>query len=102
MNKEKEIHILDYNEYSKFMCEQLHYLLEMGLDNNYKFVEVEMVEYALKLLIADLYNMSDVAIEKELEYPGDYIQIYKKELEEKKAEVNDLEIEIEELNKYYN
>lgn len=98
----KKIHILDFNKYNKFMCEQLHYLLEMGLDNNYKFVEVEMVEYALKLLISDLYNMSSEAIEKELEYPGDYIQMYKKELEEKKAEAKDLEAEIEELNKYYN
>ena len=98
----KKIHILDFNEYSKIMCEQLHYLLEMGIDNEYQFIEVEMVEYALKLLIADLYNMSDVAIEKELEYPGDYIQMYKRELEEKKAEVNDLEIEIEELKEYYN
>ncbi|WP_414698340.1 hypothetical protein [Peptacetobacter sp. AB845] len=98
----KKIHILDFNEYSKIMCEQLHYLLEMGLDNEYQFVEVEMIEYALKLLIADLYNMSDVAIEKELEYPGDYIKLYEKELEEKKAEAKDLEAEIEELNKYYN
>lgn len=96
----RKIHVLDYNEYSKFMCEQLHYLLEMGIDNDYQIVTVEDIEKGLKLLIKDLYNMSDVAIEKELEYPGDYIQMYKRELEEKKAEVNDLEIEIEELNNY--
>ena len=84
----KKIHILDFNKYNKFMCEQLHYLLEMGLDNNYKFVEVEMVEYALKLLISDLYNMSSEAIEKELE--------------EKKVEIEELENEIKDLKKYYN
>ena len=98
----RKIHVLDYNEYSKFMCEQLHYLLEMGLDNEYQFVEVEMIEYALKLLIADLYNISDIAIEKELEYPGDYIQMYEKELEEKKVEIEELENEIKDLKKYYN
>ena len=97
----KKIHILDFNEYSKIMCEQLHYLLEMGLDNEYQFVEVEMIEYALKLLIADLYNMSDVAIEKELEYPGDYIKLYEKELEEKKVEIEELEFEIKDLKEYY-
>lgn len=98
----KKIHILDFNKYNKFMCEQLHYLLEMGLDNNYKFVEVEMVEYALKLLISDLYNMSSEAIEKELEYPAGYIQMYEKELEEKKVEIEELENEIKDLKKYYN
>ena len=102
MNKEKEIHILDYNEYSKFMCEQLHYMLEMGIDNDYQIVTIEDIEKGLKFLIEDLYNMSEIATEKELEYPKDYLKLYERELEEKKAEVNDLEIEIEELNKYYN
>ena len=100
MKKEKEIHILNYDEYSKFMCEQLYYMLEMGIDNDYQIVTIEDVEKGLKLLIEDLYNMSDVTIEKKLEYPKDYLKLYKRELEEKKAEIEELKNEIEELNNY--
>ena len=96
MNKEKEIHLLNYNDYSKFMCEQLHYILEMGIDNDYRIVTIEDVEKGLKLLIEDLYNMSDVAMEKKLEYPKDYLKLYERELEEKKAEIKELENEIKE------
>ena len=102
MNKEKEIHLLNYNDYSKFMCEQLHYLLEMGLDYNYKFVKVEDVIISLNLLINDLYAMSENGVEKELEYPDEYIQMYEKELEEKKVEIEELENEIKKKKKYYN
>lgn len=98
----RKIHVLDYNEYSKFMCEQLHYLLEMGLDNNYKYIKVEDVTVALNLLINDLYDISENGVEKELEYPADYIQMYEKELEEKKFEILELENEIKDLKKYYN
>ncbi|MED9947176.1 MAG: hypothetical protein U0J50_02890 [Peptacetobacter hiranonis] len=96
----RKIHVLDYNKYSKFMCEQLHYMLEMGIDNDYQIVTIEDVEKGLKLLIKDLYNMSDVATEKKLEYPKDYLKLYKRELEEKKAEIEELKNEIEELNNY--
>lgn len=102
MNKEKEIHLLNYNDYSKFMCEQLHYILEMGIDNDYRIVTIEDVEKGLKLLIEDLYNMSDVAMEKKLEYPKDYLKLYERELEEKKAEIKELENEIKELKGHYN
>lgn len=98
----KTIHILDFNEYSKIMCEQLHYLLEMGLDYDYKYIKVEDVAVALNLLINDLYDISESGVEKELEYPDEYIQMYEKELEEKKIEIEELENEIKDLKKYYN
>lgn len=98
----KKIHVLNYDKYSKFMCEQLHYMLEMGIDNDYQIVTIEDVEKGLKLLIEDLYNMSDVAMEKKLEYPKDYLKLYKRELEEKKAEIKELENEIKELKEHYN
>lgn len=102
MNKEKEIHLLNYNDYSKFMCEQLHYMLEMGIDNDYQIITIEDVEKGLKLLIEDLYNISNVAMEKKLEYPKDYLKLYERELEEKKAEIKELENEIKELKGHYN
>lgn len=96
----KKIHVLDYDKYSKFMCEQLHYMLEMGIDNDYQIVTIEDIEKGLKFLIEDLYEMSEIAMEKDLEYPKDYLKLYKRELEEKKAEIKELENEIEELNNY--
>lgn len=69
---------------------------------NKKYIDVKMLELAYKLLISDLYEISSEAIEKELEYPKDYIKLYEKELEEKKVEIEELENEIEDLKKYYN
>lgn len=60
-----------------------------------------MIDLAFQLLISELYDLSDVVIEKELEYPKDYIKLYEKELEEKKTEILELEFEIKDLKEYY-
>lgn len=99
MNKR---HILEREEYQQFMCDNLHAILNTGLlDDNSNYVDVKMIDLAFQLLISELYDLSDVVIEKELEYPKDYIKLYEKELEEKKTEILELEFEIKDLKEYY-
>ncbi|WP_170239664.1 hypothetical protein [Peptacetobacter hiranonis] len=74
----------------------------MGQDNNFEFVELELVIYALKDLINDIKDISSIKIIEELTYPQDYIKFYEKELEEKKDSIMNLEFEIEYLKNYYN
>ena len=99
MNKR---YILEREEYQQFMCDNLHAILNTGLlDDNSNYVDVKMIDLAFQLLISELYDLSDVVIEKELEYPKDYIKLYEKELEEKKVEIEELEFGIKELEEYY-
>ena len=98
MNKR---YILEREEYQQFICDNLHAILNTGLlDDNSKYVDVKMIDLALQLLISELYDLSDVLIEKEL-YPKDYIKLYEKELEEKKVEIEELKFEIKDLKEYY-
>lgn len=100
MNKR---YILEREKYQQFICDNLHVILNTGLlDDNSNYVDVKMIDLAFQLVISELYDLSDVAIEKELEYPKDYIKLYEKELEEKKVGIEELENEIEDLKKYYN
>ncbi|WP_300528940.1 hypothetical protein [Peptacetobacter sp.] len=99
MNKR---YILEREEYQQFICDNLHAILNTGLlDDNSNYVDVKMIDLAFQLLISELYDLSDVVIEKELEYPKDYIKLYEKELEEKKVEIEELEFEIKDLKEYY-
>lgn len=99
MNKR---YILEREEYQQFMCDNLHAILNTGLlDDNSNYVDVKMIDLAFQLLISELYDLSDVVIEKELEYPKDYIKLYEKELEEKKTEIEELKFEIKDLKEYY-
>lgn len=99
MNKR---YILEREEYQQFICDNLHAILNTGLlDDNSNYVDVKMLDLAFQLLISELYDLSDVVIEKELEYPKDYIKLYEKELEEKKTEILELEFEIKDLKEYY-
>lgn len=99
MNKR---YILEREEYQQFICDNLHAILNTGLlDDNSNYVDVKMIDLAFQLLISELYDLSDVVIEKELEYPKDYIKLYEKELEEKKTEILELEFEIKDLKEYY-
>lgn len=99
MNKR---YILEREEYQQFICDNLHAILNTGLlDDNSNYVDVKMIDLAFQLVISELYDLSDVAIEKELEYPKDYIKLYEKELEEKKVEILELEFEINDLKEYY-
>ncbi len=99
MNKR---YILEREEYQQFMCDNLHAILNTGLlDDNSNYVDIKMIDLAFQLLISELYDLSDVVIEKELEYPKDYIKLYEKELEEKKTEILELEFEIKDLKEYY-
>lgn len=99
MNKR---YILEREEYQQFICDNLHAILNTGLlDDNSNYVDVKMIDLAFQLLISELYDLSDILIEKELEYPKDYIQLYEKELEEKKVEILELEFEINDLKEYY-
>lgn len=99
MNKR---YILEREEYQQFMCDNLHAILNTGLlDDNSNYVDVKMIDLAFQLLISELYDLSDVVIEKELEYPEDYIKLYEKELEEKKVEIEELKFEIKDLKEYY-
>lgn len=99
MNKR---YILEREEYQQFMCDNLHAILNTGLlDDNSNYVDIKMIDLAFQLLISELYDLSDVVIEKELEYPKDYIKLYEKELEEKKVEIEELEFEIKDLKEYY-
>ncbi|MEE0451311.1 hypothetical protein [Peptacetobacter sp.] len=99
MNKR---YILEREEYQQFMCDNLHAILNTGLlDDNSNYVDVKMIDLAFQLLISELYDLSDVVIEKELEYPKDYIKLYEKELEEKKVEIEELKFEIKDLKEYY-
>lgn len=94
--------ILEREEYQQFICDNLHAILNTGLlDDNSNYVDVKMIDLAFQLLISELYDLSDVVIEKELEYPKDYIKLYEKELEEKKVEIEELEFEIKDLKEYY-
>lgn len=100
MNKR---YILEREEYQQFICDNLHAILNTGLlDDNSNYVDIKMIDLAFQLIISELYDLSDVLIEKELEYPKDYIKLYEKELEEKKVGIEELENEIEDLKKYYN
>lgn len=100
MNKR---YILEREEYQQFICDNLHAILNTGLlDDNSNYVDVKMIDLSLNLIISELYDLSGILIEKELEYPKDYIKLYEKELEEKKVEIEELENEIEDLKKYYN
>lgn len=99
MNKR---YILEREEYQQFICDNLHAILNTGLlDDNSNYVNIKMIDLAFQLLISELYDLSDVVIEKELEYPKDYIKLYEKELEEKKTEILELEFEIKDLKEYY-
>lgn len=99
MNKR---YILEREEYQQFICDNLHAILNTGLlDDNSNYVDIEMIDLALNLIISELYDLSDVVIEKELEYPKDYIKLYEKELEEKKTEIEELKFEIKDLKEYY-
>lgn len=99
MNKR---YILEREEYQQFICDNLHAILNTGLlDDNSNYVDIKMIDLALNLIISELYDLSDVVIEKELEYPKDYIKLYEKELEEKKTEIEELEFEIKDLKEYY-
>lgn len=99
MNKR---YILEREEYQQFICDNLHAILNTGLlDDNSNYVDVKMVDLSFQLIISELYDLSDILIEKELEYPKDYIQLYEKELEEKKVEILELEFEINDLKEYY-
>ena len=99
MNKR---YILEREEYQQFICDNLYAILNTGLlDDNSNYVDVKMIDLAFQLLISELYDLSDVVIEKELEYPKDYIKLYEKELEEKKVEIEELEFEIKDLKEYY-
>lgn len=99
MNKK---YIIEREEYQQFICDNLHAILNTGLlDDNSNYVDVKMIDLAFQLLISELYDLSDVVIEKELEYPKDYIKLYEKELEEKKTEILELEFEIKDLKEYY-
>lgn len=99
MNKR---YILEREEYQQFMCDNLHAILNTGLlDDNSNYVDIKMIDLAFQLLISELYDLSDVVIEKELEYPKDYIKLYEKELEEKKTEILELEFGIKDLKEYY-
>lgn len=99
MNKK---YIIEREEYQQFICDNLHAILNTGLlDDNSNYVDIEMIDLALNLIISELYDLSDVVIEKELEYPKDYIKLYEKELEEKKVEIKELEFEINDLKEYY-
>lgn len=99
MNKR---YILEREEYQQFMCDNLHAILNTGLlDDNSNYVDIKMIDLAFQLLISELYDLSDVVIEKELEYPKDYIKLYEKELEEKKVEIEELKFEIKDLKEYY-
>ena len=99
MNKR---YILEREEYQQFMYDNLHAILNTGLlDDNSNYVDIKMIDLAFQLLISELYDLSDVVIEKELEYPKDYIKLYEKELEEKKTEILELEFEIKDLKEYY-
>ena len=98
MNKR---YILEREEYQQFICDNLHAILNTGLlDDNSNYVDVKMIDLAFQLLISELYDLSDVLIEKEL-YPKDYIKLYEKELEEKKVEIEELKFEIKDLKEYY-
>ena len=100
MNKK---YIIEREEYQQFICDNLHAILNTGLlDDNSNYVDVKMVDLLFQLIISELYDLSDILIEKELEYPKDYIQLYEKELEEKKVEILELEFEINDLKEYYN
>lgn len=99
MNKR---YILEREEYQQFICDNLHAILNTGLlDDNSNYVDIKMLDLAFQLLISELYDLSDVVIEKELEYPKDYIKLYEKELEEKKVEIEELKFEIKDLKEYY-
>ena len=99
MNKK---YIIEREEYQQFICDNLHAILNTGLlDDNSNYVDVKMVDLSFQLIISELYDLSDILIEKELEYPKDYIQLYEKELEEKKVEILELEFEINDLKEYY-
>lgn len=99
MNKR---YILEREEYQQFICDNLHAILNTGLlDDNSNYVDIKMIDLAFQLLISELYDLSDVVIEKELEYPKDYIKLYEKELEEKKVEIEELKFEIKDLKEYY-
>lgn len=99
MNKK---YIFEREKYQQFICDNLHAILNTGLlDDNSNYVDVKMIDLAFQLLISELYDLSDVVIEKELEYPKDYIKLYEKELEEKKTEILELEFEIKDLKEYY-
>ena len=99
MNKR---YILEREEYQQFICDNLHAILNTGLlDDNSNYVNIKMIDLAFQLLISELYDLSDVVIEKELEYPKDYIKLYEKELEEKKVEIEELKFEIKDLKEYY-
>ena len=99
MNKR---YILEREEYQQFICDNLHAILNTGLlDDNSNYVDIKMIDLALNLIISELYDLSDVVIEKELEYPKDYIKLYEKELEEKKVEIEELKFEIKDLKEYY-
>lgn len=99
MNKK---YIIEREEYQQFICDNLHVILNTGLlDDNSNYVDVKMIDLSFQLLISELYDLSDVVIKKELEYPKDYIKLYEKELEEKKFEILELEFEIKDLKEYY-
>ena len=99
MNKK---YIIEREEYQQFICDNLHAILNTGLlDDNSNYVDVKMVDLSFQLIISELYDLSDVVIKKELEYPKDYIKLYEKELEEKKVEILELEFEINDLKEYY-
>lgn len=94
--------ILEREEYQQFICDNLHAILNTGLlDDNSNYVDIKMIDLAFQLLISELYDLSDILIKKELEYPKDYIKLYEKELEEKKVEIEELEFEIKDLKEYY-
>lgn len=100
MNKR---YILEREEYQQFICDNLHAILNTGLlDDNSNYVDIKMIDLSFQLIISELYDLSDIVIKKELEYPKDYIKLYEKELEEKKVGIEELENEIEDLKKYYN
>lgn len=99
MNKK---YIIEREEYQQFICDNLHTILNTGLlDDNSNYVDVKMIDLSFQLLISELYDLSDVVIKKELEYPKDYIKLYEKELEEKKFEIEELKFEIKDLKEYY-
>ena len=99
MNKK---YIIEREEYQQFICDNLHAILNTGLlDDNSNYVDVKMVDLLFQLIISELYDLSDILIEKELEYPKDYIKLYEKELEEKKVEIEELKFEIKDLKEYY-
>lgn len=99
MNKK---YIIEREEYQQFICDNLHAILNTGLlDDNSNYVDIKMIDLALNLIISELYDLSDAVIEKELEYPKDYIKLYEKELEEKKVGIEELKFEIKDLKEYY-